>query len=594
MTEGGDARQGKDAQAEWSALAAKASGNADLTSRLADGVTIEPLYPRATASGPRPWRKTSSWAVAQRVDHPDVEVANASALLDLEGGADALTLVYAGSPFARGFGLPADADLGALFEAIEIDFIALRTDAGVSTLAAAQALAGLVKARVLTSADLTIDFGHDPIGLLARTGREPPAGDLERVLECVAGAGLTGRALMVDGRPYHEAGAAEAQELAAVLATGVAYLRRLERLGVALDAGRDTLAFLLPFDADVFLGLAKARALRRLWARIEAASGLDARAIRLHAETSWRMMTLREPWTNVMRTTAATFAAGVGGVDAVTVLPFPLVIGLPDDAARRLARNVQRVAIDEANLAMVDDPAAGAGGFEALTSRLCEAAWTLFQAIEAEGGIEASLRSGALPARIAESARRRAGDIATLHRGIVGISRFPRLDVPEVAVLDAPPRADEIGQGGALLPRRDAEAFEALHDRADALEVRPHVFLATIGAPARFGARANYAANFFAAAGIGTDVCATERDIETLVRDFAASGARAACLCGSKEDYEEHAAGLAAGLRSAGAKRILMAGQAPASQRAGDIDAFIHDGCDALAILGDLLEVASA
>ncbi len=602
MAQGGDAPQvadvgqaaGQDAGAEWRALAAKASGDAVLTSRSADGMTIEPLYSRAASSSPRPWRKPGSWAVSQKVDHPDVTVANASALLDLEGGADALTLVYAGSPYARGFGLPDDADIGVLLDAVEIDFIGLRLDAGFAAPAAARALAHLVKARVLTSADLTIDVGHDPIGLLARTGKEPPAEDLERVLDCVEAAGLAGRALMVDGRAYHEAGAGEAQELAAVLATGVAYLRRLELLGLTPDAGRETLAFLLAFDADVVLGLAKARAMRRLWARIEVASGLEPRPVRLHAETSWRMMTRREPWTNVMRTTAATFAAGIGGSDAVTVLPFTLAIGLPDDAARRLARNVQRVAIDEANLAMVEDPAAGAGGFEALTTDLCEKAWTLFQAIEAEGGIEASLRSGGLPARTAETARERSSDIAAFRRGIVGINRFPSLDVPTVAVLDTAPRAKQAEGEGALPSRRDAEPFEALRDRADARETRPRLYLAAIGAPAAFGASATYAVNFFAAAGIAAEAPAAQRDVETVVRDFEASGAAAACLCGSKEAYGEHAVALAAALRSAGAKRILMAGRAGSAWHDADVDAFIHDGCAALAILGEVLDIALA
>ena len=41
-------------------------------------------------------------------------------------------------------------------------------------------------------------------------------------------------------------------------------------------------------------------------------------------------MTRRDPWVNMLRTTLACFAAGVGGADAITVAPFDAALGLPD------------------------------------------------------------------------------------------------------------------------------------------------------------------------------------------------------------------------------------------------------------------------
>ncbi len=559
---------------------------------------IAPLYPRQREDKPRPWR-AGAWSVSARVDHPDAGTANHLALLDLEGGADALTLLVPGAAGARGFGLAASGFEEAL-QGIELDFISVRLDAGAATAEAATALGQIIAKRRLTSAALVIDLGYDPIGLAARTGGAPPWHDLERILQVAASAGLAGRPLLADGRPYHEAGAGEAQELAAVLATGVAGLRRLERLGRSLDAGRDALAFLLAFDADVFLGLAKARALRRLWARVEAASGLAPKPIRLHAETSWRMMTRRDPWTNAMRATAATFAAGVGGADTIGVLPFTLALGLPDAPGRRLARNVQRVLIDEANLGRVEDPAAGSGGIEALTDGLCERAWALFQAIEAEGGIEAALHAGALQARIAEAARPRAEAIASLRAAIVGTSRFPNLHAPVPGVLDVPPAPAQPQAPGALPSRRDAAPFEALRDRAEAIAADggpPTLFLATLGAPAAFGARATYAATFFAAGGIeAAPPLAEESEAERLAR-FAAAGTAAACLCGTDKAYAGQAAATAAALRAAGARLVLLAGRPGADAdalRAAGIDGFIHDGCAALDVLGQVLDLAAA
>ena len=575
---------------EWRRLAERALGTSlDRLSHVTDdGLAIASLHPRSRRSGPLSWRASGAWSVAQRVDDPDAGRAHEAALEDLEGGADALTLVFAQSPFDRGFGIDTGA-LDATLADVDLDYIGLRLDAGAGTPAAVAALGALVETRRLTSAGLDVDCGFDPIGLEARTGVAGDAADGDGVLAAQDKAGFTGRPYLADGRPYHEAGASAGQELASVVATGVAYLRVLTAAGRSLDEARAAIGFLLTADADVFEGIAKFRALRRLWARIEAASGLDPLPIRLHAETSWRIMTRRDPWTNVMRATAGTVAAGLGGADRVTVLPFTLPLGLPDASARRLARNVQRVLIDEANLGMVDDPAAGSGGLDALTDALCEKAWTLFQDIEREGGIQVSLRSKALPSRIADTAAARARAVATLARGIIGTSRFPSLTAPAAQILATKPRRSPRPMSGALPAFRDAEPYEALRDRAEQMIVPPVVFLATLGTPAAFGTRAIEATNVFAAAGIATVGVPHARDDVGLIARFKESGTKVACLYGSDDAYAEQGHALVERLRGAGARRVLLAGR---SAHVG-VDAFIHDGCDALQVLDETLQTIS-
>ncbi|WP_158807507.1 methylmalonyl-CoA mutase family protein [Beijerinckia sp. L45] len=583
-------------EAIWQALAEKAIGGRSLdtlSTLTAEGLRIEPLYPRNLADRPRALRQNDgAWGVAQRVDHPVPGEANRLALLDLEGGATALTLVFEGD--ARGFGLPVNAAaLASALEGIELDLIGLRLDAGDRAIDAAKLLAGLSTARRLTSAALTVDLGLDPIGHGARTGLSAPAdsaGELRDFLETLRAAGLAGRTFLADGRPYHEAGAGDAQELAAVLATGVAYLRRLERAGQPLDDASAAIAFLLVADADTFLSIAKFRALRRLWAQVEAACGITPMPMRLHAETGWRMMTRRDPWVNVMRITAAVFAAGVGGADVITTLPFTLPLGLPEDGARRLARNTQLVLLDEAHLARVDDPAAGSGGLEALTDQLSAHAWTLFQQIEGEGGIEASLRAGLLQGRIAETRSRRARAIATMTHGITGTNTFPALGIADPAVTDVARRAEPARGALALPSLRDGEAFEALRDAAETMSVqgiRPTVFLATLGGPADYGPRATYAANFFAAAGIATMTGAADGDP-------AAHGPTSAvvCVCGSDAAYADRLDATVATLRSAGVARILLAGRPhtpDGTRRSAAVDGFIHSGSNGLQTLTSTL-----
>ena len=105
--------------------------------------------------------------------------------------------------------------------------------------------------------------------------------------------------------------------------------------------------FRLAADADQFLTTAKFRALRKLWARIEEACGLSPLPVFVAAETAWRMMTKRDPFVNMLRSTMAVVAAGLGGADAITVLPHTAAIGLPDGFARRIARNTQLILLEE-------------------------------------------------------------------------------------------------------------------------------------------------------------------------------------------------------------------------------------------------------
>ena len=407
-------------------------------------------------------------------------------------------------------GSTTERDLDAAFAGIDLDLISLRLEAGPRALDLAPAFASMARNRRLTSASLDVDFGHDPVGHLARTGVLPAGRGVAEMHKLLRDAGFAGHLFVADGRPYHEAGAGEAQELGCMIATGVEYLRLLEANGLSLEDARSEIAFLLAADADEFLSLAKFRALRLLWARVESACGLTPKPTRVHAETAFRMMTKYDPFVNILRTAMGVFCAGVGGADAVTVLPFTLALGLPDDFARRIARNTQLILIHEAKLAKVADPAAGAGSFEALTDDLCARAWSLFQSFEAQGGMIASLRAGVPQREISATAAARREAIAHRTLAITGTSAFPLLGEAPVNVLEPTPAgANEAPAAGAcvsLPSRRDAEPYEILRAASEEqfrkTGERPKIFLANLGRPHGFAAVAAFAVNFFAAAGI--------------------------------------------------------------------------------------------
>src|ERR1700726_414197 len=295
-------------EAEWRRLVERVLDGRpfeSLVSTTFEGLTIAPLYQRPTTEGARARRQHHGpWQISQRMDHPEPETANQMARADLDGGANALTLTVSQAQPARGFGVRIDGerDLDAALAGIDLDLISLRVDAGARALDLAPGFASMGRTRSLTSAALDVDFGHDPAGNLARTGVLPAGRAVAEMHKLLRRAGFAGHLFLADGRPYHEAGAGEAQELGCVIATGVEYLRLLEADGLSLEDARSEIAFLLAADAYEFLSLAKFRALLVLWARVESACGLTPKPMRLHAETAFRMMTKYDPFVNILRT----------------------------------------------------------------------------------------------------------------------------------------------------------------------------------------------------------------------------------------------------------------------------------------------------
>jgi methylmalonyl-CoA mutase len=574
-----------------------------LVAKTYDGLAIGPLSPRSDRASPIVARPAgTAWAVMQRVDHPDPVVANAQCLHDLANGANGLSLQLTGAIGAYGYGLAASEEMIA--RAVEgVDFrsgIALDLDLPAEPIVLVQKLAAPLKRNAATAVWGKVGFGIDPIGAAAAAGGgsrawNSIASDFAGLLTDLAAQGLQGPFAPADARIVHNAGGSEAQELAYALAVAVEYLRALEAGGVGLDTARRMIYFRLAADADQLLTIAKFRAARKLWARIEEACGLAPASAFIAAETAWRMMTKRDPYANMLRATIAVVSAGIAGANAITVLPFTLAVGLPDPFARRIARNTQLVLLEESNLARVSDPAAGSGSLEMLTDQLCRAAWAEFQLIEKAGGAWTALQQGMIQRKIAAVCAQRQAAVARRKDPLIGTSDFPDLAQAPVAVLNMP-RAQMPTYAISipcepLRPVRLAEPFEALRDASDAMlsrtGARPKVFLASLGMVSDFGPRANFASNLFEAGGIEalTNPGFSERG--EMIAAFRGSPAKLACLCSSDEIYAREASAAAEELRTAGAA-VWMAGQPgelEAALRQAGIQGFVFPGCDALGIL---------
>ena len=594
--------------AEWRKLVDAALKGASFDKRLVsqtyDGLRVEPLYPRAAGVKPVAGRKAgAAWTIMQRVDHPDPAAANKQALQDLENGATGLTLVFAGSLNANRYGLDASPEtIKRVLDGVELDAgITIDFNLSPATRPAVDQVVALIKARGHAPASVDLRGSLNPIGGFAASGASPkPWNELSKgfaaTVRALAEQGFAGPFVVADGRIIHNAGGSEAQELSFALAAAVDCLRALEAGGVPLEQARGMIYFRLAADADQFLTIAKFRAIRKLWARVEESCGVIPKRTTVAAETAWRMLTKRDPNVNMLRTTIAVAAAGLGGADNIVALPHTLALGLPDAFARRVARNTQLVLLEESHLAKVADPAAGSGAIEALTHELCAAAWTQFQEIDKAGGAWAALDSGMIQQNVAAVRAARQTAIARRKDTLIGTSDYPNLGEKLPAVLNVarimPPKENAaIAKVEPLPSVRLAEPFEALRDKSDAALIktgaRPKVFLATLGKLADFTPRAMFAKNFYEAGGIEAPTHDGFNDQAEMIAAFKKSGVDLACLCGTDAAYAEQGAAAAKALSEAGAIVHLAGrpGEMEAALKASGVKTFVFMGCDILSTL---------
>lgn len=633
-----------------------------LTKKSYDGIALKPLYTAAADAlqdrerpGQAPYTRghaplgstETGWDVRCFSSHPDPKEANRQILSDLEKGATSIWLKL--DPTGKtGTVIKSRGDMESLLDDVFLDLAPVMLDPGGPSLPPAAYLMAVLEQRGVDAHVFHGNFGADPLSTLAAVGKVivPMETLLGRMADLAAHVAKTypgAKALNISSAIYHSAGCSEAQELGFALATAVEYLRHMTQAGLSVDGACQQTAFTLTCDADIFLSIAKLRVVRQLWAKIAAECGSSTAGQKapIHAVTAPRMFSQRDPWVNILRSTAACFGAAVGGADAITVLPFESAIGLATHFGRRIARNTQIVLQEESGLSRVTDPAGGAWMMESLTDDLADSAWTVFQSIESQGGMASALSTGSVADMIAATEVERAKNIASRKDPLTGVSEFPDIaetpvdiDEPDLSAITA--AADERatqttgvldslpdhGEGALMealveaarndssaatigtvlrgspmeikpLPQhRLAEHFETLRDAADHYlkthGQRPKIFLANIGRIADFTARATFAMNLFEAGGFEVISGFGGDKPEDIVVNFQESDAPAVVICSTDAIYEDVGVAVAQSLKAADAALIFLAtrpSDQEQDQRNAGVNDYIFMGCDVLDIL---------
>ncbi len=503
---------------------------------------------------------------------------------DLEGGVSSLWL---GLGDGR---IPVESLPDVLAETY-LDLAPIVLDAGERFAEAADLYLDVAAGRGVPAGALAGCLGADPLGVLARTGAEADQSDLTAAADLArrCAVGYPGvRAIVVDALPFHEVGGSDAEELGCALAAGLEYLRAMRTAGLPADAAFGQLEFRYAATADQFATIAKLRAARRVWARVAQQCGVtsDAAGQRQHAVSSWSMLTRRDPWNNILRATLSCFSAGVGGADAITVAPFDAAIGQPDRLARRVARNVHALLVEESHVARVIDPAGGSWYVEDLTEQLAVKSWAWFQEIERSGGLRAALAAGVVADRLAASRERRRDALARRREAVTGVSEFPLVGE---TLLSRPAAARPAGRAGGLPRIRWSQWHEQLRDRADVYALAtgspPMLTLAPLDASRASAARAERVAALLAPAGI-TTITAGAVPGDGVPSDGPSS---VVIVCGSPDAGPDEVDEAVDRARAQGASTVVVAAGDPQAPVPGAAERIIDD-MDVLAFSGRMLD----
>lgn len=607
-----------------------------------ESISINPVRRAGNAAQGAP-----AWQRLQLLDIPAIDEANAQIKRDLDGGACGLYLsIGTDIPYgATSLALENQQDIDRLLSGVDLKDKTIWLSNGYEGLSVCAALINNLETN--SSSLFDGNCGFDPLTLFAAMGAFPDP-EKQAIADWVDAAHALQQSpvnltpFIADGHAWQQAGASEAMELGFTLASALYYVRALSTSGMPLEDAFNSVDLGLIVSGDIFLSTAKLRAMRLLWSKVTEKANVKTNS-RILAKMSYLDLAMKDPETNMLRATAATVAAGLGNADALVLLPYTSAHGAATPGARRLALNTQIISQEESHIGAIEDPAAGSWYIENLTAALAEKAWHYFRLSESQGGMAKMLRRGEVRKIIEPVAGAREKDIATAKRTITGVNLFPNLDEKQPDVLsrvDDGLRETGAQENGAAnqdnlaapgtgarfedtrkfikdgepfllleeslegphslltmlgpLTNRNSASIDSLRSISDYIRVetgeRPSVFVANIGKPSEFTARATWAKSYFETGGIQAIGNDGFDDLQALINGYKASGARIACICSSDQRYEEEAISTAKALREAGANGVYLVARPevllniPAEERA-HLHAVLYKGNDMILTL---------
>ncbi|WP_437930618.1 methylmalonyl-CoA mutase [Sorangium sp. So ce291] len=372
--------------------------------------------------------------------------------------------------------------------------------------------------------------------------------------------------ISISGYHMQEAGATAELELAYTLADGLEYLRTGIASGMDIDDFAGRFSFFFGIGMDHFTEIAKLRAARLLWAKI--VKGFRPKnprtmALRTHCQTSGWSLTEQDPFNNITRTAIEALAAVLGGTQSLHTNALDEALALPSDFSAKVARDTQLLLQGETDVCRVIDPWGGSHHVERLTDRLARRAWQFIQEVESLGGMVKAIENGLPKLRIEEAAARKQARIDAGRDVIVGVNAYRLEREAPIALREvdnSAVRETQVARLRAVKAARDeaavGEALAALTRSAETgegnlldLAVEAARRRATLGeiSDALERVFGRYEAPVRTISGVyGAEIreAGAARDVEALVREFAALEGRRPRILVAKMGQDGHDRGM--------------------------------------------------
>ena len=260
----------------------------------------------------------------------------------------------------------------------------------------------------------------------------PPEASVKLVVDTIEFAAQNTpkwNSVSISGYHIRESGSTATQELAFTLRDGMEYVEACLQRGLDVDSFAPRLSFFFNSHNEFFEEICKLRAARRIWANAMrfrfGAKQERSWLMRTHVQTAGCSLTEQQPMNNIVRVAYQALAGVLGGCQSLHTDSMDETLGLPTEAAVRVALRTQQILAHETGVHRTVDPLGGSWFVEALTDRMETDANEFIKEIDDMGGVVAGIHKGYFRRQIAEASYRFGQEMEAGDRVIVGVNAYP-------------------------------------------------------------------------------------------------------------------------------------------------------------------------
>lgn len=240
---------------------------------------------------------------------------------------------------------------------------------------------------------------------------------------------LADRLYLVPASKYAEIGASATTELAIALSWAHEYFIELLQNNIQPARAAQLIEIQLASGTDFFTEIAKFRAIRVLWGVLTSKYEIEHPTLHVSSISSRWYFTANDEHTNLLRTTAQTMSAILGGSQTLTVLPFN---GTGDVFSERIASNIGNILEHESYFKKLHDPSYGSHYLDYLTYQIIQIAWKRATEIENAGGFSVAKNAGLIKRMFKEDSEREVQKVLNGSQTLLGVNKFPNPNNPTI------------------------------------------------------------------------------------------------------------------------------------------------------------------